>query len=158
MGQVKPWKSDSEREKSILLAKKDFLAGIEPSIRSAASTYGLSYSTLHDRQRGIQSTSVAHHHQQLLTEQEEKAIVRFWNTLDDYGHPVNMRILKGFAKSLLAVSKCREVGKHWATRLLNCHPELAVRFSQCLDYQRANTSDPAIIKDFFRKVIILHYN
>ena len=46
MGRVKPQKSDSEREKSIHLAKKDYLAGIEPSIRSAASTYGLPYSTL----------------------------------------------------------------------------------------------------------------
>jgi hypothetical protein len=101
---------------------------------------------------------VAHHHQQLLTDQEEKSIVCFCNTLDDYGHPVNMQILKGFAKSLLPVSKCREVGKHWATRFLNCHPELAARFSQCLDRQRANASDPAIIKDFFGKVIVLHYN
>jgi hypothetical protein len=52
MGRVKPWKSDSEREKSIHLAKKDYLAGIEPSITSAASIYGLSYSTLRDRLQG----------------------------------------------------------------------------------------------------------
>jgi hypothetical protein len=32
MGRVKPWKSDSEHEKSIHLTKKDYLAGIEPSI------------------------------------------------------------------------------------------------------------------------------
>ena len=63
MGQVKPRKSNSEREKSIHLAKKDYLAGIEPSIRSAASTYGLPYSTLRDPLRGTQSASVAHHHQ-----------------------------------------------------------------------------------------------
>jgi hypothetical protein len=158
MGRVKPWKSDCEHEKSIHLAKKDYLAGIEPSIRSAASTYGLPYSILCDCLQGTQSALVAHHHQQLLTDQEEKSIVRFCNTLDDYGHPVNMRILKGFAKSLLPVSKSREVGKHRATRILNHHPELAVRFSQHLDRQRANASDSSIIKDFFRKVIVLHYN
>jgi hypothetical protein len=141
-----------------ILQKKNYLAGIEPSIRSAASTYGLPYSTLRDRLRGTQSASVAHHHEQLLTDQEEKSIVRFCNTLDDYGHPANMRILKGFAKSLLPLSKRREVGKHWATRFLNRHPELAARFSQRLDRQRANASDPAIIKVFFRKVIVLHYN
>jgi hypothetical protein len=90
MSRVKPRKSDSEHEKSIHLAKKDYLAGIEPSIRSAASTYGLPYLTLCDRLRGTQSALVAHHHQQLLTDQEEKSIVRFCNTLDDYGHPVNM--------------------------------------------------------------------
>jgi len=158
MGLVKPRKSDTERETSIHLAKNDYLAGIEPSIRSAASMYGLPYSTLHDRLLGIQSASVSHHHQQLLTDQEEKSIVHFCNTLDNYGHPVTMQILKGFAKSLLPVSKRREVGKHWATHLPNSHSELAARFSQCLDRQRANEDDPAIIKDFFCEVIVLHYN
>jgi len=158
MGRVKPRKSDSEHEKSIHLAKKDNLAGIEPSIRSAGSIYGLSYLTLHDRLRGTQSASVVHHHQQLPTDQEEKSIVLFCNTMVDYGHPVNMRILNGYAKSLLPVSKCGEEGQHWATRFLNCHPEFAARFSQRLDRQRANASDPTIIPDFFRKVIVLHYN
>jgi hypothetical protein len=151
MGRVKPWKSGSEREKSILLAKKDYLAGIEPSIRSAVSTNGVPYSTMHDLLRGTQSASVAHHHQKLFPDQEEKSIVCYCNTLDDYGHVVNMRIIKGFAKSLLPVSKCREVGKHWAARLLNRHPELAAQCSQHLDCQRANASDPAIIDDFFAR-------
>jgi hypothetical protein len=148
---VKPWKSDSEHEKSIHLTKKDYLAGIEPSIWSAASTYGISYSTVHDRLQGTQSTLVAHYHQKLLTDQEEKSIVRFCNTLDDSGHPVNMQILKGFAKSLFPVSKCRKVGKHWATCCLNRHPELAAQFSRCWDRQRVNASDPAIIKDLFAR-------
>jgi len=69
-----------------------------------------------------------------------------------------MRILKGFAKSLLPVSKHREVGIHWATRFLNRHPEFAAELCQRLDRQRANASDPAIIKDFFHRVIVLHYN
>jgi hypothetical protein len=95
MGRVKPRKSDSEREKSILLAKKEFLAGIEPSIRSAAlpMVYYIPPCVI-----------ACEVHNLLLTDQEEKSIVCYCNTLDDYGHPVNMRILKGFAKSLLPVS------------------------------------------------------
>jgi hypothetical protein len=69
-----------------------------------------------------------------------------------------MRIPIGFAKSLLPVSKRREVGKRWATHFLIDHTELAARFSQRLYCQRANASDPAIIKDIFRMVIVLHYN
>jgi hypothetical protein len=60
--------------------------------------------------------------------------------------------LKDFAKALLPISKYRDVGKHWATRFLNRHPELSARFSQRLDRQRANASDPELVKDYFRKV------
>ena len=40
MGRVKPCRDDKEHEESIRLAKEDFISGIEPSIRSAARTYG----------------------------------------------------------------------------------------------------------------------
>ena len=65
---------------------------------------------------------------------------------------------KGFAKSLLPVSKRQEVGKHLATRFSNHHTGLTLRCSQRLDHQTANASDPAIIKHFFHMVIILQSN
>jgi hypothetical protein len=152
MGRVKPRVSKPDREDDIRQAKRDFLTGVEPSIRSAAATYGLPYSTLRDRLRGAQNTSKAHEPDQLLTAMDEKAIVRFCKRLDDLGHPITMRILKGFASSLLPGEKRREVGKHWITRFLNRNPELSAKFSQRLDRQRANANDPLILKDYFRKV------
>ena len=101
MGRLKPCRSDNEREKSIRLAKQDFINGIEPSIRSAARTYNIPFTTLRDCLRGQQSHSKAHQELQLLSVQEEKAIVRFFETLDDRGHPVTIKILKQFAQSLL---------------------------------------------------------
>ena len=46
MGRVKPCRDGKEYEKSIRLAKRDFINGIEPSIHSAACTYSISYTTL----------------------------------------------------------------------------------------------------------------
>jgi hypothetical protein len=100
---------------------------------------------------------MAHHHQYCLTDQEDKIIVCFCNSLYDYSHPVNIHIGEGYAKSLLHVTKCKDVGKHFTTLFINDHPELAATLIQCLDNRRAAGSDPEIITDFFRKVIILHY-
>jgi hypothetical protein len=94
---------------------------------------------------------MAHYHLHHLTDQVEKSIVCYGNSLDDYSHPVNIEIGKGFGKSLVHVTKCREVGKYFTTLLLNHHPELAARFCQCLDHQAANESYPAIIIYFFAR-------
>ena len=48
MDRLKPCRNDYEREKSIRLAKQDFINGIEPSIRPAARTYNIPFTTLRD--------------------------------------------------------------------------------------------------------------
>ena len=45
MGRVKPCRDDKEHEKSIRFARRDFINGIEPSIRSAARPYNIPYTT-----------------------------------------------------------------------------------------------------------------
>ena len=100
MGRLKPCLNDSKCEKSIHLNKQDFINGIEPSICSAACTYGIPFSTLRDHLHGQQPHSEAHRGLQLLSVQEEEAIVRFYETLDDWGHPITIKILKQFAQSL----------------------------------------------------------
>lgn len=152
MGRVKPRQSECDREASIKQARDDYIHGREPSIRSAALTYGVPYGTLRGRLQGAQTRQEARIEQQVLTPQDEKAIVRFCKALDDLGHPLKLKMVKGFAMSLLHPKQRRELGKHWLTRFLNRHPELAAKFSQRLDRQRANANDPAILKDYFRKV------
>jgi hypothetical protein len=152
MGRVKSRDAATDRENEIREAKHAYLSGLEPSIRAAASTYGIPYSTLRDRLRGAQPRSAAHEKEQLLTLEEEKSIVRFCETLDDLGHPLQVKMVKAFAMSLLPPHRRRQLGKHWMTRFLNRHPAITGKFSQRLDRQRANANDPAILKDFFRKV------
>ena len=94
MGCVKPCWDNKEHEKSICLAKRDFINGIEPSIRSVACTYNIPYTTLRARLYRQQTNTEANQGLQLLSVQEEKAIVRFCETLNDWGDPVTIKILK----------------------------------------------------------------
>ena len=99
MSRVKPCRDDKEHERSIRLAKQDFINGTEASIRSASRTYNIPYSTLRDRLRGLQPRPEAHRGFHLLSVQEEKTIVRFRETLDNWGHLVTIKILKQFTQS-----------------------------------------------------------
>ena len=142
-----------QRERDIKSAIHDFHSGKEPSIRSVALTYHLPFSTLRDRLQGAQLRSKAHIEQQVLTPEEEKAIVRFAEKLDDLGHPLKLGMIQSFAESLLLpLSRRRTLGKNWFPRFLARNPSLTAKFSQRLDRQRANANNPIILKDFFWKV------
>jgi len=65
-------------------------------------TLGIPYGTLRDQSRGAQPRSAAHEKEQLLTVEEGKSIVRFCETLDDLGHPLQVKMVKAFAMSLLS--------------------------------------------------------
>jgi len=133
MGRVKSRDATTDRGNEICKAKHVYLSGLEPSICTAASTYGISYSTLRDRLRGAQPRSAAHEKEQLLTLEEEKSIVRFCETLDDLGYPLQAKMVKAFAMSLLPPHRRRQLRKHWMTRFLHRHPAIAAKFSQRLD-------------------------
>ena len=90
MGRVKPCRNDKEHEKSIRLAKQDFINGIEPSIHSAARNYNIPYTILRARLHGLQIHTEANQGLELLSVKEEKAIVRLRETLDGWGHPVTI--------------------------------------------------------------------
>ena len=74
MGPVKICRDDKTHEKSIRLAKQDFIDGNEPSIHSAARTYNIPYTTLRGRLHSLQTSTRAHRELQLLGVQEEKVI------------------------------------------------------------------------------------
>jgi len=152
MGRVKPRTSNLDPENAIRKAKQDYLNGTYPSIHSAASAYGIPNSTLQGRLRGAQPTRIGHQKQQLLTASEEKAIVQFYLSLDNLGHPLKLSYVKSFAQALLPPSQRREVGKHWISRFLERNPSITSKFSQRLDRQRAHAEDPKTLKDFFQKV------
>jgi hypothetical protein len=147
-------KSD-DYEKLIQEAIVEYHAKTYSSIRSAAAAYGIPYETVRNRLRGTKTRQESHKNQQLLTVEEEKAIVRFCLTLDDWGHPLKLPMIKEFATALLPSEKHREIGQHWMNRFLRRNPNVVARYSQRLDRQRATASDPAILEDFFRKVFSL---
>jgi hypothetical protein len=72
MGRVKSRDAATDRENEIREAKHAYCSGLEPSIRTAASTNGIPYTTLRDRLRGAQPRSAAHEKEQLLTLEEHR--------------------------------------------------------------------------------------
>jgi hypothetical protein len=128
----------------------------EPSMRSSAEKFGIAYSTLRGRLKGRQSRVVGHHQRQVLTEFEEKSIVRWCERLDEWGHPPRLEVVKSMAEAIVGRrEKNRSLGKHWITRFLSRHPGLASKLSSRLDRQRAFANNPTILKDYFNKVRLL---
>ena len=115
MGRVTVRKAASERQKDLKKAEQDYIAGLEPSIRSAAGTYGVPYGTLRGRLQGANPRADAHSQEQILSVEEEKAILRLCVTLDDWGHPLRGSLVKDFAMSLLPQARRRQLGNHWLT-------------------------------------------
>ena len=112
MGKVIQRKAASERQKDLKKAEHDYIAGLKPSIRSAARTYGVPYGTLRGRLQGAKPRADAHSQEQILSVEEKKAILRLGVTLDDWGHPLRGPVIKTFAMSLLPPARRRQLGNH----------------------------------------------
>ena len=96
------------------------------SIREAAAAFSLAYTTLRYRLAGSQQRgAIAHERRRLLTPVDEKEVLRWIAKLENWGFPPNIDRIEEAAK-LLSGS---EVGKNWITRFLNCHPQLATKFT-----------------------------
>jgi len=109
MGGVKSRAAAPDRENQIREAKHAYHSGLEPSNCGAASTSGIPYGTFRDRLRGAHPRSAAHEKELLLTLEEEKSIVRFCETLDDFGYPFQAKMVEASAMSRLP--------PHWQQQL-----------------------------------------
>jgi hypothetical protein len=74
MGRVKPRVPACECENNLQNARNNYINGVEPSIRSAASTYGVPYGTLRNRLQGTQPRVEAHQSEQILSVEEENQL------------------------------------------------------------------------------------
>jgi len=144
MPQVKNCPQDL-REKQITNAVVAFRKGNYPSITATAIAFDIPKSTLAYQLSGQRvSRQKAHVDQQLLTEAEERAVVRWIKRLDDWGFPPRLDMVKGMATML--VGKKKEgligmeggrigLGKNWLSRFLDHHKDIASRYSSNLERQ-----------------------
>jgi hypothetical protein len=142
----------SSNEARILLALQALQNDPKLSIRRTASIYQVGYSTLRDRQNGIQSRRDCIPKSRKLSDLEEQMIVQFIMDLDSRGFPSQQRIVEEMANSLLADRDASPVGKRWAHNFIKRQPELKTRLFRKYDYQRAKYEDPSIIRGWFRLV------
>jgi len=143
----------NEAEATLQKAINHYRHSDKPSICASAEKHGVAYSTLRGRLQGKVSREVGHLKLQVLTQYEEKSIVRWCECLDEWGHPAWMALVKSMAEAIVARRiKDRALGKNWITRFLNRHPNLATKLSTHLDRQRALANDPVVFKDYLNKV------
>ena len=101
------------------------------SIRAAAESYGVPYSTFYGRLNGgRQNRLVAHEKDQIIAPAEEKAIVNWITRLDNRRFPPRVDMVVYQAKKILqARGGDLKLGSHWTSQFLNRHPQLASKFS-----------------------------
>ena len=155
MGQIRKG-VDKSKELLITAALRDLEMGEKPSIRAAAEHYGLKYETLRDRKRGTKTRLESHEDQQNLTIAEEEAIEEWIAKVDGFGWPPRIEYVRHMAIGFIRSHGIRnpKIGGHWITRFLDRHPDLASRFTNRLDKQRAFANNPEVLLDFFKQVCV----
>ena len=146
------WQQNA-REANIQAALKSYHRSDRPSIKGTTEQFGVPYSTLRGRIRGVQDRVTRHRAMLVLTVFEENFMTRWCEKLDHQGHPQWLKLVKFMAHALVRRRlKEHTLGRHWLTRFLNCNSTVALKLSSCIDRQRARAHDPKIIKNYFQNV------
>ncbi|TKA63056.1 hypothetical protein B0A49_08854 [Cryomyces minteri] len=133
-----------DSEELVQRAVHDYNAGIEPSLRAAATAHEAVYSTVKARHAGRKTSSEAAP-KKLLREYEEIQLVRWIYELVGWGLALRVDMLREMAESI-----CGHLpSKNWPQSFLKRHNLVSV-YSRKLDHQRAWNNDPQNIKDWFK--------
>jgi hypothetical protein len=137
-----------EREKEAIEAYNEdpFL-----TYRGAASAYGLTKSTLHNRnhqKHRPRADFLAS--QQLLTPVEEAFLERNILRADEAGFPLDYPWLRTVVTDILISKRVTtELGANWHYKFLNRHPEVKSAFARSMDRSRIKAQDPMSVRDWF---------
>ena len=120
----------------------------EMTLREASKAFGIPFSTLQGWWKSAKPHFIAHQNQQILTVTDEKAIVRWIQSLENCGFPPKVEHVHQAAELIAKM----EVGANWITRFLNRHPLLAVKFTSPMERARLEAGSPSIVRDYFAKL------
>lgn len=151
------YRQDSEAERNITLALDALRSDKTPSIGAAGKRYGVPSTTLTNRYYGrAKPKREAHLQQQLLTLEEETAVERWIGRLDDIGIPPMVQHLHEIVLAILCNRPSGisdpKVGRHWISRFLNRHPDIAYRYSSRIENERAAAGKPGTRNSFFNRL------
>lgn len=151
----------SEREikiqKAILALKKNEFA----SSRAAAAHFGVSRETLRRRAAGGLTHVQAAETQQLLSNAEEKTLVKWITHYTAAGTPLSPSLLVELAELIRqkrvrvasgsdAVAKTiAPIGQEWIYRFLNRHPTVQGLYARQIENARFNGATPEIVQNWF---------
>lgn len=127
----------------------------KPVILQIAKLYDVSDATLgrHIRNPTQRSQEDVHKEQQVLTPEEETALVERLLLLDDFNVPASKSQLYRLANALLHRREPKKtIGSNWIYRFLSRHEECRYLVVKAIASNRANAVTWNMIDDFFAKV------
>ena len=134
-------------EDNIAKALVGLADGTCSSINAASLATGASRTTLGRRKQGGQTRQEAQQSHQVLSKDEEQALVKWVQQLSCTGHPVRHRFLRDLA---IEIRKPRleregspptELGKNWVTRFLLRHPSLKSTLAKNIEAVRKEVTE-----------------
>ena len=145
---------DSSAETSLQKALQALSDDSKLSCRGAALKFGVSRTTLRNRQlEKTKPPAKAHEHQQLLTESQENDLVQWIHKLDDIGIPPRLPYLEEMARQVVKSTGINSndvtIGEHWISHFLDRHPMIASQFASRIPQEREAATQPMAMKSFF---------
>ena len=145
--QIKP-----SKERQLQTALQALKQDANLSLRRAAATYKVPFTTLRNRSAGQASRADCIPNRRKLDKIEEEVIVQHILELVSRGFPPRLSAVADMANSLRSARNLDQVGSNWPSTFVKRQPELQVRFNRKYDYKRALCEDPAIIRAWFQLV------
>jgi hypothetical protein len=139
------------REARIQQALFDLATLPNTSIRSVAAAHNIPHVTLSRRAKGYLSRPLAHEHQQLLSNEQERLLKRWIIDLEAQGHAPAFNNIRELAAIVSGSSGGpRKVGKNWISRFLQRHPEIHSKVGKKIQAQRVDSITPKVLEDWFK--------
>jgi hypothetical protein len=139
-------------EAKVIMAKSAIEQDQFTSNRGAAKHYKVNKDTLRNRRTGKPARQDCVPNLKVLTELEEKVLIKHALDVDSRSFQLNYDLLRDIADKFLADRGSRRVGVNWPATFVRRVPELKSRVNRRYDYQRALNEDPQVIKNWFRLV------
>jgi hypothetical protein len=151
---------DTNYEKRMEEAIKDFKAYSESSIRAVAAANDVDHTTLSRRLNGQTSRAIAREPQQLLTNEQEALLKRWILDLEIQGHAPTFKAVRELAAIISRSAGGPEtVGKNWINRFIHRHPDLTSKVGRKIDTQRADSTTVEALEAWFTQLqtVQTHY-
>jgi Tc5 transposase DNA-binding domain len=155
----------SEHERQVQIALAGLQDGTYMTVDQAVAALGVSKTTLHRRLKGGKSRCEAQEWRQVLTRQEEKALVKWISMSSATGNPVRYPFILEMAERLREsrVASASEfippLGPEWIKRFLRRHPHLKTKKSKAIETARIKEVTSEQVRNFnaeLRRIIVEH--
>jgi Tc5 transposase DNA-binding domain/helix-turn-helix, Psq domain len=120
-------------------------SGKDMSIRATARKFGISHSSLADRDHGRKTRKEVRGYTQLLSPPLERVLVEWIRHWGGRGVPMTSHAIRAKAMALAG----RDLGKNWLHRFKHRHPEMKSVWSTTIDAARAKQVNMAVVQDFY---------